>query len=100
MNEQTTSDVNPASEPSLKEHPASPILRAEYAETAITRLIELQTAKIPSHVFLATALAAMAVSVTLEIAGRVRLGRFIGLWPAPLLIMGVYNKVVKVTGPR
>lgn len=77
-----------------------PVVRAEHAEGSITRLVEHQTAKVPSDVFLFLALAAMGVSFGLEIANRRRLSRFIGMWPAPLLIMGVYNKLVKVLGPR
>jgi hypothetical protein len=42
----------------------------------------------------------MGVSFLLEVTGRQLLSRFIGMWPAPLLVMGVYNKVVKVLAPR
>jgi hypothetical protein len=42
----------------------------------------------------------MAVSLGLEIADRTRESRFIGMWPAPLLVMGVYNKMVKLFGAR
>ncbi len=75
-------------------------MRAEHAEGSITRMVEQQAAKVPSDVFLFFALAAMGASFLLEVANRRRLSRFIGMWPAPLLIMGVYNKLVKVLGPR
>jgi hypothetical protein len=42
----------------------------------------------------------MAASFGLELAGQRRVSRFIGMWPAPLLVMGVYNKMVKTFGPR
>jgi hypothetical protein len=45
------------------------------------------------------ALVSMA-SLTCELAGRRRASRFIGMWPGPLLVMGVYNKLVKLLGPR
>jgi hypothetical protein len=40
----------------------------------------------------------MALSVALEIAGEQRASRFIGLWPGPLLSMGIYVKLVKALG--
>jgi hypothetical protein len=42
----------------------------------------------------------MVASLTCELAGRRRASRFIGMWPGPLLVMGVYNKLVKLLGPR
>jgi hypothetical protein len=92
-------DVNPASNASLKDQ-LPPVLRPEHAEGNIARLIEQQTAKVPSHWFLFAALASMGVSLGLEVSGRVQAGRFVGQWPTPLLVMGVYNKLVKMLGPR
>ena len=63
-------------------------------------MIEQQTAKIPSHWFLLAALGSMSASLMLELAGRQRESRFVGQWPSPLLIMGVYNKLVKTIGTR
>jgi hypothetical protein len=62
--------------------------------------MEQQTAKIPSHWFLLGALGAMALSLMLELTGRRRESRFVGQWPAPLLLMGMYNKLVKTLGTR
>lgn len=92
--------MNPASGASRFSYREAPILRAEHAEGSITRVVEQQAAKVPSDVFLLVALASMAAAFLLEIADRRRLSRFIGMWPAPLLIMGVYVKLVKVLGPR
>jgi hypothetical protein len=92
-------DVNPAADASLTATPA-PVLRPEHAEGNLARLIEQQTAKIPSDWFLLGGIAAMGVSFVLELAGRRRASRFIGQWPAPLLIMGMYNKLVKTLGTR
>jgi hypothetical protein len=93
-------DVNPASEASQKDYEIPPVVRAEHLESSFTRLIEQQTAKVPSHVFLFASLCAMATSVGFETFGRERAARFVGMWVAPLLIMGVYNKMVKTFGPR
>jgi hypothetical protein len=93
-------DVNPASRKSRLSYREAPVLRAEHAEGSLTRLIEQQTAKLPSDVFLVAALLSMGAGLLLELTGRQRASRFIGQWPGPLLVMGVYNKLVKVLGPR
>ncbi|MGH9310286.1 MAG: hypothetical protein ACRD1U_12980 [Vicinamibacterales bacterium] len=89
-------DVNPAS----AAPDAAPVVRAEHREGTLARIVEQQTAKIPSHVFLLASLVAMGVSLTAELEGRQRTSRFVGMWVAPLLIMGVYNKMVKILGTR
>jgi hypothetical protein len=98
MNEEE--DVNPASEESLKVYDPTPVVRAEHAEDAFTRLIEQQTAKVPSEVFLFAALSSMAVSAGLHVAGKEDASRFVGMWAPALLIMGVYNKLVKLLRPQ
>ena len=93
-------DVNPASDKSRFSYREAPVLRSDHSEGSITRLIEHQTARIPSDFFLALALGTMATSLVLELRDNQRASRFIGMWPGPLLIMGVYNKLVKILGPR
>ena len=92
-------EINPAAEASLSAVPA-PVLRPEHSEGDLARLIEQQSAKVPSHWFLLAALGSMGLSMVLELTGRHRESRFIGQWPAPLLIMGMYNKLVKTLGTR
>ena len=91
-------DVNPMANRSAGPEP--PVLRAEHRESSLTRLVEQQAAKIPSDFFLAAALGSMLASLTLELTGRRKVGHFVGMWPGPLLVMGVYNKLVKLLGPR
>ena len=67
-------------------------------EGPVAKQIEKQTAKIPSDVFLWAALGSMATSLTLKIMGRKHDALFVGQWAAPFLLLGVYNKVVKVAG--
>lgn len=93
-------DVNPAAIESLKVYDPAPVRRAEHAESSFTRLIEQQTAKIPSHYFLFGAIASMGISVAFEIAGNERMSRFTGMWAPTLMIAGVYNKLVKEIGVR
>lgn len=95
----TPNDVNPAAEASLRGVPA-PVVRAEHAEGELARLIEQQTAKIPSHWFLGAAFGSMIASLALELSGRPRASRFVSRWPTPLLIAGIYNKIVKTLGTR
>lgn len=94
-----TLDVNPAAHASVAAAPA-PILRPEHAEGQFTRLIEQQTAKIPSHWFLFGALGSMCLAAALELSGRSRQSQFVSRWPTPLLIAGMYNKLVKTLGTR
>lgn len=96
-------ETNPYAEASTTAAEAvksAPVRRVEHAENQLTRLIEQQSAKIPSNFFLTAALIAMATSFVLEVGGKRSLGRFFGMWPGPLLTMGVYNKLVKSLGAR
>lgn len=83
--------LDPTFRPAPRENPA-------HAEGTFTHVLEGQTAKLPSSVFLALALGAMAASAGLELAGQTRLSRFVGMWPPTLLAMGIYNKLVKSLG--
>lgn len=69
-----------------------------HAEGTVARTIEQQTAKLPSDLFLWAAVGSMGVSAALELSGHKNKSRFIGQWVAPLLLFGVYNKLVKVHG--
>lgn len=92
-------DVNPAAEESLAATLA-PVIRPEHAEGDVARLIEQQAAKVPSHWFLFAAIGAMCASLGCELTDRRRASRFIGMWPTPLLVLGIYNKIVKTLGTR
>jgi hypothetical protein len=93
-------DVNPAADRDEEVYRAAPVARDEHTETQLTRLIEQQTARIPSHWFLAAAVTAMVASLGFELVGRTRWSRFTGMWVPTLLITGVYNKLVKALGPQ
>lgn len=69
-----------------------------YTEGHVTKMIEKQTSKIPSDFFLVAALTSMAVSATLKCFGQKHTALFVGQWAAPFLLLGVYNKIVKVEG--
>lgn len=67
-------------------------------EDAVTKTIERYTSAIPSSAFLAIGLASMALSLAAQLAGRGKWGNFIGQWVPTWLIIGLYNKLVKVQG--
>ena len=69
-----------------------------HREGRVARAIEKQTARMPSDVFLWAAAASMGTSLTLKILGRKHDALFIGQWAAPFLLLGIYNKIVKVAG--
>jgi hypothetical protein len=71
---------------------------AEHTEGPIARAIEEQTAKLPSDVFLWAAVGAIGASFILEVAGKEEKSRFVGQWVAPFMLLGVYNKLVKIGG--
>ena len=70
----------------------------KHKEGPIARAIEEQTAKLPSDVFLWTAAGAVALSLAMELSGRKQAGNFVAQWVPTILILGLYNKLVKVQG--
>jgi hypothetical protein len=67
-------------------------------EGVIARTIEQQTAKLPSDTFLWAALGAIGVSLVMMVTGEEKKANFIGQWAPTLLILGLYNKMVKLHG--
>jgi hypothetical protein len=72
--------------------------RDQHAEGTVARTIEQQTAKLPSDTFLWAAVGAMGASAVFQLMGKKHASLFVGDWVAPLLLFGVYNKIVKVQG--
>lgn len=70
----------------------------EHTEGPVAKTIEKQTAKLPSDTFLWIAIGVMAASAILQFSKKKHWSLFVGEWAAPLLIMGLYNKLVKVEG--
>jgi hypothetical protein len=69
-----------------------------YQEGKVATAIETQTAKLPSDTFLWAAGGSIAASLALKMAGRDRDALFVGQWAPTLLILGLYNKLVKMFG--
>ena len=70
----------------------------EQREGRTARAIERQTSRIPSDMFLWTGVGAIAASLTLALLGRKNAANFVGQWVPTVLLLGVYNKIVKVAG--
>jgi hypothetical protein len=67
-------------------------------EGLVARMIEEHTAKIPSDFFLWAAGGSIAASLALKITGDDRNAVFVGQWAPTFLILGLYNKLVKLHG--
>jgi len=72
--------------------------REQHSEGRVARAIEEQTAKLPSDTFLWIAIGSMATSATLQLMGNKQASVFVGQWAPTLLILGLYNKLVKQLG--
>ncbi len=66
----------------------------QHQEGPVAEAIEEQTAKLPSDLFLWAALGSMGVSLTMQLLGKRHTSLFIGQWAAPILLLGLYNKIV------
>jgi hypothetical protein len=69
-----------------------------HAEGRVAKTIEDQTARLPSDTFLWIAVGCMATSATLQMMGNKHASLFVGQWAPTILIMGLYNKLVKQLG--
>lgn len=69
-----------------------------HQEGPIARTIEQQTAKLPSDTFLWAAMGSIGASAILRLMGKKHASLFVGEWVAPMLLFGVYNKIVKTQG--
>lgn len=69
-----------------------------HSEGSMAKSIEEQTARLPSDTFLWVAAAAIGASLVMEVSGKRHASLFVGQWVAPFLLLGVYNKLVKVAG--
>ena len=74
------------------------IPKQKHREGRVARAIEGRTAKIPSDVFLWGAGASVVGSLVLQMMDREEDAQFVGQWVPTLLILGLYNKIVKELG--
>jgi hypothetical protein len=69
-----------------------------YREGTVASAIEEQTARLPSDFFLWAAVASIGASLTLRIIGHRDDAIFVGQWAPTFLVLGTYNKIVKLLG--
>ena len=69
-----------------------------HREESVARRMEQQTAKLPSDLFLWAALGSIGGSLCLQMMGKQHESLFVGQWAPTFLILGLYNKIVKVAG--
>lgn len=70
----------------------------KHSEGPVARGIEHYTAQAPSDWFLWAGGASIVASATLQLLGRKEDANFVGHWAPTFLILGLYNKIVKVAG--
>ena len=69
-----------------------------HSEGPVATAIEEYTARIPSDVYLWAAGGSILASMAFKSSGKSHAALFVGQWVAPFLILGLYNKLVKVAG--
>jgi hypothetical protein len=67
-------------------------------EDQFTKTIESYTAAVPSSAYLGIAIGAIAFSLMCQVTGQGKWGNFIAQWVPTWLIIGLYNKLVKLEG--
>lgn len=70
----------------------------DHREGRVARAIEQQTARLPSDTFLWAAFGSIGLSLGLQLLGKQKESTFVGQWAPTILILGLYNKLVKVQG--
>lgn len=65
-------------------------------EGRVTTEIEERTSRLPSTAYLGLAVGSIVASALFQLAGKRHLAIFVGQWVPSLLVIGVYNKLVKI----
>jgi hypothetical protein len=91
------SDWTHKAEQMMEDQPVS-MPRPEHREGRLARTLEQQTARIPSDAWLWAAFGAIGLSLAFELSGREKTANFVGHWAPTFLIIGLYNKMVKLQG--
>jgi hypothetical protein len=67
-------------------------------EGQVAKAIEHQTQRVPSDIFLWTALGFFGLSVAMQATGRKHSSLLLSQLAPTFLLLGIYNKLVKVAG--
>ncbi len=70
----------------------------QHKEGEITKGIEYYTSQVPSAAYLAMAFGSIGLSIGFRAMGNKDAANFVGHWPSAFLLLGLYNKIVKLHG--
>ncbi len=70
----------------------------QHEEGQITQVIEEYTSMVPSGTYLTAAVGCIGISAVLHMMGRKHDAQFVGHWVPTILLLGLYNKMVKQHG--
>lgn len=82
----------------IREKASKKMSDLEGREGKVTKGLERVTSVLPSSAWLLAAGASIIGSLTLKFMGRDTTANFVGQWAPTFLIIGLYNKLVKVEG--
>jgi hypothetical protein len=82
----------------ILDHEPKTTPKPEHQEGPVARAIEQQTAKLPSDIFLWAAVGSISASLVMMLMGDEKKANFVGHWAPTFLILGMYNKMVKLHG--
>jgi hypothetical protein len=77
---------------------AAGVAPREHEEGTVTKQIEYYTSQVPSGAYLSLAIGSIGLSLAMELAGKKHAATFIGHWVPTILLLGLYNKLVKLEG--
>lgn len=70
----------------------------EHEEGQTTKLIEQYTSQVPSGLYLGLAIGSMGLSLLFQARKQDHAALFVGQWAPAFLLLGIYNKLVKLEG--
>jgi len=70
----------------------------QHGEGEVTKAIEYYTSQVPSGAYLSLAVGSIGISLTLRLLGQKHAAEFVGHWVPTILLLGLYNKLVKIEG--
>jgi len=80
------------------ESPSRGVAAGAHEEGTITKTIEHYTSMVPSGTYLTLAIGSIGLAAAMKLMGRDKDAQFIGHWVPTILILGLYNKLVKLEG--
>ena len=70
----------------------------QHEEGQVTKAIEHYTSQVPSGTYLSLAVGSLGISLALQVLGKKEAATFVGHWVPTILLLGLYNKLVKIEG--